>query len=85
MQTYIEDLKRHEGETVRLSGWVDNLRSSGKIAFVILRDGTGEVQVVRNVAPDGWYRIREGGTDATAMPRSGFAFDDPGQTVSAHR
>lgn len=43
---YIEDLARHAGETVNLRGWVYNTRSSGKIRFLILRDGTGFVQTV---------------------------------------
>jgi asparaginyl-tRNA synthetase len=42
----IDRLPDHVGEEVRLRGWVRNFRSSGKILFVILRDGTGEVQVV---------------------------------------
>ncbi len=42
----IRDLSLHTGEAVRLRGWVRKHRSSGKILFVILRDGTGEVQVV---------------------------------------
>ncbi len=49
-QTYIEDLPRHKGETVTLNAWLTNSRSSGKIAFLQLRDGTGFVQgvVVKN-------------------------------------
>ena len=42
----IADLPRHIGATVTLSGWVTHLRSSGKIAFVVLRDGTGTLQCV---------------------------------------
>lgn len=42
----IADLPRHVGATVSLSGWVTHLRSSGKIAFVVLRDGTGTLQCV---------------------------------------
>lgn len=48
------------GETVSLRGWVRNFRSSGKISFLILRDGTGEVQCVfpRNeVSEDTWARL----------------------------
>jgi asparaginyl-tRNA synthetase len=35
---------RKTGETVRLRGWVHRARASGKLAFVVLRDGTGTVQ-----------------------------------------
>lgn len=42
----ISDLPSHVGEVVSLRGWVHNLRSSGKINFLILRDGTGFVQFV---------------------------------------
>lgn len=42
----IHELPDHEGETVRLGAWVANKRSSGKIAFLQLRDGTGFVQGV---------------------------------------
>ncbi|MCL7963990.1 MAG: asparagine--tRNA ligase [marine benthic group bacterium] len=42
----IRSLGSRVGETVRLIGWIRNHRSSGKIAFLIVRDGTGEVQVV---------------------------------------
>jgi asparaginyl-tRNA synthetase len=42
----IADLPRLVGSTVTLSGWVTHLRSSGKIAFVVLRDGTGTLQCV---------------------------------------
>ena len=40
-KTYIADLVDHVGKEVILNGWVYNKRSSGKIWFLILRDGTG--------------------------------------------
>ncbi|MBK9293754.1 MAG: asparagine--tRNA ligase [Oligoflexia bacterium] len=43
---YIEDLNKHVGQSVELKGWVYNLRSSGKIKFLLLRDGTGLCQCV---------------------------------------
>jgi asparaginyl-tRNA synthetase len=43
---FVEDLKDHVGKEVTLGGWVYNKRASGKIWFVILRDGTGLVQGV---------------------------------------
>src|SRR5947207_1763006 len=42
----IEALPRLGGRTVVVRGWVMTTRSSGKIAFVMLRDGTGYLQVV---------------------------------------
>lgn len=44
--TNIQDLHQHIGETVELRGWLTHFRSSGKIHFLMLRDGTGEVQAV---------------------------------------
>lgn len=43
---YIEDLGDHVGEDVAVRGWLYNKRSSGKIAFLQVRDGTGHVQAV---------------------------------------
>jgi asparaginyl-tRNA synthetase len=45
-QTYINELKNHIGEEVTLKGWLYNTRSSGKLVFLQLRDGTGIVQCV---------------------------------------
>ncbi len=42
----IADAHRHAGETVSIPGWLYNLRKSGKIAFPILRDGSGLMQCV---------------------------------------
>ena len=41
---YIEDAGKHDGQIVTVRGWVYNKRSSGKIKFLILRDGTGLLQ-----------------------------------------
>ena len=43
---YIKDLSKHVGETVTLKGWLFNKRSSGKVKFLILRDGTGYLQCI---------------------------------------
>jgi asparaginyl-tRNA synthetase len=42
----ISELRAHVGETVTLRGWVVTTRSSGKIAFLVVRDGSGYVQGV---------------------------------------
>jgi asparaginyl-tRNA synthetase len=54
---WIEELPQHAGATVSVRGWVATTRSSGKIAFVVLRDGTGYLQAViskKDVAPEVW-------------------------------
>jgi asparaginyl-tRNA synthetase len=42
----ISQAAQHVGESVELAGWLYNLRSSGKICFPQLRDGTGIMQCV---------------------------------------
>jgi len=53
MHVYIEDIGRHEGAAVTLKGWLHNKRSSGKIHFLIVRDGTGFIQAVMSKAAVG--------------------------------
>ncbi len=50
----ISEAGRHVGETVQIAGWLYNLRRSGKIAFPILRDGSGLMQcvAVKNALPE---------------------------------
>lgn len=50
---YIEDLGRHIGEEVTLKGWLYNRRSSGKVHFLLIRDGTGVCQCVASRADIG--------------------------------
>jgi asparaginyl-tRNA synthetase len=56
----IDALGRHVGESVTVRGWVSTTRSSGKIAFLVLRDGTGYLQVVlsrKEVSEETWLRF----------------------------
>jgi len=41
---YIEEVSRFKGEEVEIRGWVYNKRSSGKVRFLLVRDGTGIIQ-----------------------------------------
>ncbi|HLA90829.1 MAG TPA: asparagine--tRNA ligase [Gemmatimonadaceae bacterium] len=43
---WISELASHAGQSVTVRGWVTHLRSSGKVAFVVARDGTGVLQCV---------------------------------------
>lgn len=56
----IAELARHEGASVTVQGWVLTLRTSGKIAFLVLRDGTGYLQAVlskKEVSEETWARF----------------------------
>jgi len=53
MHVYIEDIGKHEGEDVTIKGWLHTRRSSGKIHFLILRDGSGFIQGVMSKAAVG--------------------------------
>ena len=46
MKTQIRLLSQFEGKTVELKGWIYQFRSSGKISFLVLRDGSGSCQCV---------------------------------------
>ena len=43
---FIEDIKNYENQEITLQAWLYNKRSSGKLHFLQLRDGTGEIQAV---------------------------------------
>jgi asparaginyl-tRNA synthetase len=58
MHVYIEDIGKHEGEEVTIKGWLHNRRSSGKIHFLTLRDGSGFVQAVLSKAAVGEERFK---------------------------
>jgi asparaginyl-tRNA synthetase len=46
MRYYISDLGQYVGQKIELKGWVYQTRSSGKVKFLELRDGTGVVSCV---------------------------------------
>ena len=50
---HIEEIAQHEGRSVTLRGWLHNRRSSGKIHFLTVRDGTGFIQAVMSKAAVG--------------------------------
>jgi asparaginyl-tRNA synthetase len=70
---YIENLNQHEGGEVRLDGWLYNKRSSGKIRFLLLRDGTGVVQcvMVKGRVPDQVFDIFDTLTQESSLSVKG--------------
>lgn len=58
-RSWIADLSSHVGKEVEIRGWRNHLRSSGKLHFLEVRDGTGMVQCVvfkGNVSPEVFER-----------------------------
>ena len=53
MTAYIDDISRYDGQKVTMRGWLHNRRSSGKIHFLTVRDGTGFIQAVMSTAAVG--------------------------------
>ncbi|HEY6046840.1 MAG TPA: amino acid--tRNA ligase-related protein, partial [Pyrinomonadaceae bacterium] len=69
-QTLINELAAHVGQEVTLKGWLYNMRSSGKLLFPQLRDGTGIAQcvVARNaVAPEIWEALKPLGQESALI------------------
>ncbi|HSM51948.1 MAG TPA: asparagine--tRNA ligase [Thermoanaerobaculia bacterium] len=56
----ISRYRAHEGEAVTLRGWLAQKRSSGKLAFLQLRDGSGVVQAVasrQELPAEAWAEV----------------------------
>ena len=53
MIAHIEQIANHEGQEVIVRGWLHNRRSSGKIHFLTVRDGSGFVQTIMTKAAVG--------------------------------
>ena len=69
----ISSLPHHIGETVRVRGWVAHLRSSGKVAFIVIRDGSGTLQcvVVQKVVGDAAWATFQSLTLETSLEIDG--------------
>ncbi|MCD6382383.1 MAG: asparagine--tRNA ligase [Candidatus Hydrothermae bacterium] len=75
---YIEEARDHVGEEVELRGWLYNKRSSGKIHFIILRDGSGFMQcvVVKGSVPDEVFELYDELTLESSMIVRGKVRED---------
>ena len=75
---YIEDIGKHEGGEVTLRGWLYNKRSSGKLHFLLVRDGTGILQCVvfkKDVPPE-QFELAEHLTQETSLMVTGVVRAD---------
>ena len=78
-RVYIEDIDKHEGQDVTIKGWLHNRRSSGKIHFLIVRDGTGFIQGVMSKAAvgDELFKTADHLSQETSIIVTGTARADP--------
>jgi asparaginyl-tRNA synthetase len=59
---HIQDLPKHVGEKVTINGWLYNKRTSGKLQFPIVRDGSGYLQCVvfkKEVTEETWKAVED--------------------------
>lgn len=75
----IKNLGSHVGQQVTIQGWLYNRRSSGKIQFLIVRDGSGLVQgvmVKKEIAPE-LYEAAQTLTQESSLKLTGIVMDEP--------
>jgi asparaginyl-tRNA synthetase len=77
--TYIKDLKNYLDKEVELKGWVYNFRSSGKIAFLQLRDGTGFCQCIvsKSEVNEEVWKVAEEMTQESSVELKGIVSKHP--------
>jgi asparaginyl-tRNA synthetase len=73
VETVIERIGASVGSEVTLTGWVYNKRSSGKVRFLILRDGTGVIQCVflKNQVPETAFGLADSVTQESSVAITG--------------
>jgi asparaginyl-tRNA synthetase len=74
----IADFGRHVGQEVRVQGWLHHKRSSGKIQFLIVRDGSGFAQAVvaRSAVPEAEWTAAEGAGQESSLELTGKVKED---------
>ena len=75
----IADLRQHADERVTVQGWVMTTRSSGKIAFLVLRDGSGYLQCVvsKKEVPEAVWQGVQALTQETSVAVEGVVRAEP--------
>lgn len=75
----IREVSRHVGEEVRMGCWLHNKRSSGKIQFLQLRDGTGFIQgvVVKSEVPEEVWEAAKSLTQESSLYVTGTVREEP--------
>ena len=74
----ISDFKNHVGNEIRLQGWLHNKRSSGKLQFLIVRDGSGFAQAVmaKAAVPEAAWAAAEAMGQESSLELTGRVKED---------
>ncbi|MBB5323362.1 asparaginyl-tRNA synthetase [Anoxybacillus tepidamans] len=74
MKTTIAEVSKYVGKEVTIGAWLANKRSSGKIAFLQLRDGTGFIQgvVEKSQVSEDVFKIAKSMTQETSLYVTGM-------------
>jgi asparaginyl-tRNA synthetase len=78
-QTYIRDVSKHVGEEITIKGWLYNMRSSGKLMFPQIRDGSGIIQGVvfkKNVPERVWNDFEKLTQESSIVVRGSVRADE---------
>jgi asparaginyl-tRNA synthetase len=78
-QTYIRDISKHTGEEITIKGWLYNIRSSGKLMFPQIRDGSGIIQGVvfkKNVPESVWSAFEKLTQESSIVVRGRVRADE---------
>jgi asparaginyl-tRNA synthetase len=73
----VSDLPHHIDKSVRLRGWMQAMRSSGKIRFVEFRDGTGTCQCTVEASQPGAFAAMESCGQESSMTLTGSVREEP--------
>jgi asparaginyl-tRNA synthetase len=74
----ISEVHKYEGKEVKIGAWLANKRSSGKIAFLQLRDGTGFIQgvVVKSEVAEEVFQLAKSITQESSLYVTGTVTKD---------
>ena len=79
MSVHVRDLPGHAGHTVTVTGWIVAVRVHARVAFAVLRDGTGEVQgvLVKSRLPADVWELATSLSQESCVALTGAVRPDP--------
>lgn len=78
-RVYLKRIGEHVGKEVEIRGWLYNKRSSGKIQFLIIRDGTDRIQgvLVKSEVPEEIFEAAKSLTQESSLIVRGIVREEP--------